>query len=117
MFLSLRLAAIMSLLLVTAVAPCYAQTTGTLRAVILDSSGASVPNAAITISGTSNQRRSATSNGEGVLSLMLPPGDYTVQAVAPGFAVAQAKVTIAAGRISQADIHLVVTLEGQQVTV
>src|SRR3954451_13632286 len=112
MFSSSRLAAITSVLLITAVAASFAQSTGTLRALILDPSGAAVPNSAITISGPGVPRRSATSNGEGVLTVTLPPGDYTVQAAAPGFAVAQAKVTIATGRISEADIHLVVTMEG-----
>ena len=108
----------LSTIFLFAAASLFAQTTGTLRGRVLDPSGAFVPKATITITGPDTRARVTTSNNEGVFSILaLTQGDYAVRATAVGFGVAETKLTIAAGRTSTLDIHLIVALNRQQVAV
>jgi hypothetical protein len=61
--------------------------TATLLGTVTDSSGAVVPNAAITVTETStNVARKAITNQEGIYTIpYLPPGTYKVEAEAAGF--------------------------------
>ena len=63
--------------------------TGTVTGTVLDSSGAAIPNAAVTVVNTgTGVRTPTTSNGEGVYSVrFLPIGRYTVEVNAQGFAL------------------------------
>lgn len=65
------------------------QVTGSLSAIVLDASGAAVPNAQVTLrnEASGDQRRAAT-NTEGYFSITgIFPGAYTVTVEAPGFSV------------------------------
>ncbi len=67
---------------------CMAQSpTGTIRGTILDSSGAVVPNATITITNTqTNEVKTAKSDNEGRYIInFVQPATYTATATAPGF--------------------------------
>ena len=68
-------------------APLFGQTAN-LRGVVTDDSGALVPGASVRLIAASKQEQSATSNFEGAYTFAnLTPGDYTLQASAPGLAM------------------------------
>ena len=70
------------------VAPAWGQnTTSSIAGTIVDSSGAVVPNARVTVrNGATGQSLTATSDGHGGYTVTnLPPGTYTVNAEAQGF--------------------------------
>jgi len=59
---------------------------GTISGFIRDPSGATVPNARITVRNKTGVERSATTNESGYYAITnLPPGFYTMTAEAPGF--------------------------------
>jgi len=62
--------------------------TAELHGTVHDSSGAVIPNVAITVSDASKGfSRATTSDGQGEYQLLLlPPGTYVLTATAPGFA-------------------------------
>jgi len=94
------------------------QTTGILRGVVTDESGALIPAARLTVSGPGGFRRNVQSQADGVYTLVgLAPGKYTVRLTVPGFAPFQQQVEVAAGRTIAVDISLHVQAEKQQVTV
>ena len=91
--------------------------TATVRGVVTDETGASVPSAKVTVTG-SNLTRSATASTNGSYVVTgLPAGDYTVQASAPNLVLAEpAKVTLDTGiRTLNLQLRLAVTV--QQITV
>ena len=93
--------------------------TGSLRGQVLDPSGAIVPGVTITAAGSDGTIQVATTNGEGRYALSgLAPGRYAVRAAAKGFGLYEnTGVEITAGRVETLDIHLVVSMEKQEVTV
>ncbi len=92
--------------------------TGTLRGRVLDTSGAIVPGASVTVEGPSGTRRTTVSKDDG--SYIFPsllPGLYHVHASTKDKALAvAADVTIGQGATT-ADLHLGVVSTRQQVTV
>jgi hypothetical protein len=122
----LRAGAIASLVLTCAAfmtmpSPLYAQTvTGTILGNILDSSGAAVPNAQITITNQdTGVVREAASTGDGIYNVpSLQPGRYSVEAKAPGFTPGQVKdVVVNVGSNTRVDLALQLGQVTQQVTV
>ncbi|MGH9567459.1 MAG: carboxypeptidase-like regulatory domain-containing protein, partial [Candidatus Angelobacter sp.] len=120
------LAAIFSIVIVFAVIlaltafPLAAQTaTGALRGRVTDPSGAVIPGASITAIAADGKKTTTTTNHSGVYEIKsLPPGKYTVSAVAKGFAVDnEVDVNVAAGPAQSFDIALGIEVEQQQVTV
>jgi len=94
------------------------QSTGTLRGIVTDPSGAAIPGAVITVTGENGQVRSVTSMAEGNYVLSgLPPGSYSVEASTAGFAQARpAPIVIEGGEITL-NLALHIRGEAQQVTV
>ena len=94
--------------------------TGTILGNVLDQSGATIPNATITIT---NQEtgvvRKTVSNADGVYNVpSLLPGTYTVEASAQGFNAAQTKnVVLSVGSDTRVDLKLAVGSTVQTVTV
>ena len=82
-----RLGAVAVAIALLAAAPSFAQTTGRVEGRVLDSSGAVLPGATMTISGPNLQgvRTTTTDNDGRFRFLALPPGTYTVKAELPGF--------------------------------
>jgi hypothetical protein len=77
--------------------PLFAQTyRGSLQGLVLDSSGAGIPAAQITLHGVGNAfERSLASDSRGAFRMDdIPPGAYQVAVRAPGFAPASADVRI-----------------------
>jgi hypothetical protein len=93
------------------------QMTGVLRGVVTDQTGASIPGAVVTASGSTGER-SATAGDDGSYAFPgLQPGSWTVRATAPGFALAvPVTVSIEAGNhILNLQMH--VAAERQEITV
>jgi hypothetical protein len=105
------------LIAVLAMNSLFAQTTGgSIRGVLTDDSGAIVPAAAVTLTGNGVQK-STQSQGDGSYVFTgLAPGQYTVRATVPGFAVAEQPVKLTTG-VVQVPIQLRVTAEKQEITV
>ena len=99
----------------------HAQTvTGTVLGNILDSSGAAIANAQITITNQdTGVVREAASTGDGVYNVpSLLPGKYSVEAKAPGFTPGQVKdVVVNVGSNTRVDLTLQLGQVTQQVTV
>ena len=83
------IAAVIMLLAVWCWQPASAQvlSSGTLRGVVTDPTGAVVPNATLTlVSDRTKAERKATSSGEGVFAItLIEPGSYTLTVEAGGF--------------------------------
>ncbi len=95
------------------------QTLGTLHGVVLDPSGAAVPNASVTVSGPNNVVKVAQTDSSGAYTIAgLPAGMYTVRVIATGFNVFEkTDADITTGRPVTLDARLSVASEKQEVTV
>jgi outer membrane receptor protein involved in Fe transport len=85
--------------------------TAELHGTVHDSSGAVIPNAAITISDASKGfSRSTTSDGQGEYQLLLlPPGTYGLTVTSPGFAkLTQSNVVLTVGERAELRLSLAV---------
>jgi len=91
--------------------------TATLRGVVTDETGASVPSAKVTVNGP-NGARSVAAAADGSYALTgLPAGDYTVEASAPSLVLQQpVKVALDTG-IRMLNLQLRVAVTTQQITV
>jgi hypothetical protein len=95
-----------------------AQTTAALRGLVLDPSGAVIPDAGITLSGPNDVHQTGAANDAGRFSFLgLAPGDYTIRATAPGFADSETKVNLDNGRVTSLDIHMTGAAARQEVTI
>jgi hypothetical protein len=101
----------------------YAQSivTGAVSGTVTDPSGATLPNATVTLTNpATGDTQNAKANAYGVyLFPLLRPGDYTVTVQQTGFRAAVAKVAVTLGQTSTADLKLVLgdTTESVEVTV
>lgn len=105
--------------LLTAVNIAFAQSSGTIQGTVKDASGAIIPNATVTAknmaTGVSTPR---TTNDSGVFVFVLAPGQYSVQASAPGFqSVIQDKIVLDALASVSIDLQLNVGSANAEVTV
>lgn len=91
----------------------------TLRGQVTDPSGAAVPGATVTVSGTSGRHAAATTNGHGRYQIKgLEPGTYSVRVAAPSFStIEMPNVVLEAGRERTLNISLKIEQQVQQVTV
>ena len=89
------------LLLHLGLIPLFGQT-ASLRGTVTDESGAVVPGANVTLTGSGSGAKRARTNGEGVYSISgLNPGEYMVQAAAPGLALPEpAKISVTTGVVT-----------------
>ena len=84
-----------------------------------DPSAAAVVGASIIATAADGTSLAATTNRDGVFELKgVAPGKYTVEVIAPGFALYKNDaVQVAAGQIQQLNVTLTIEAEQQQVTV
>ena len=88
--------------------------TGTVKGLLTDDSGAVIQAATVTISNTAG-KRAAQSQGDGTYIFSgVQPGDYTVSVTYPGFATFDKAVTVNAGATVQLPIQLSVTAAAKQ---
>ena len=94
------------------------QTRGTLRGLITDELGAVIVGANVILTDATGAQKKTTTNGDGVYNFAgLAVGKYTLQAIAPGFALSESKdMEITGARQQSADLTLRVTIE-EKVTV
>ena len=97
------------LLSVTLTAPAWAQISGGLQGRVTDTSGASIARAQVTLTRTSTgvkQRTETTADGYYTFP-QLPPGSYSVEVAATGFAsVLRQGVTVVTGQAARVDVPL-----------
>ena len=98
------------------IASAAAQTSGTLKGVLTDHSGAVIPHAAVSLAGAGDPKSTLTQSDGSYQFSALAPGEYTVRVSYPGFARFEKAVTIAEGT-TELPIQMTVTLEKQEVTV
>lgn len=94
--------------------------TGALRGTVLDPSGSRVPQATIVlVNVATGQRHSADSDAEGRFAFdLLPPGDYTVRAVAAGMSPQLSpQLHIDIGGSAEIEFHLSIASAQENVTV
>src|SRR5688572_4312739 len=86
-----RFGAVAAAIALLAAAPSFAQTTGRIEGRVLDSSGAVLPAATMTVSGPNLQgvRTTTTDNDGRFRFLAVPPGTYTVKSELPGFSTVE----------------------------
>jgi len=111
---------IIFVLLAAAMIVCTApaqQTTGTIRGVLTDDSGAVIPAAVVTITNQAGKHEAQSQADGAYTQVGLPPGDYTVSLSFPGFAPFSKLVTVSAGGVVQVPIQLSVVAEKQEITV
>jgi Carboxypeptidase regulatory-like domain len=116
--------AVMIALMFFCASATFAQTaaqaaTGTLHGQVTDPSAAAVVGASIIVTTPDGTSLAATTNRDGVFELKnLPPGKYTVEVIAKGFALYKNDaVQVAAGQVQQFNVQLTIEAEQQQVTV
>jgi hypothetical protein len=94
------------------------EVTGGVEGVVLDSSGATVPGAAVKIEGGSTSRTSTTDTKGRYMLAQVPPGVYKVSATLPGFGPGVAeRVTVAIGKAVTVNFTLKVGGMAEEVTV
>ncbi len=93
------------------------QSTGSVKGTLVDSSGAVIPAASVTLNGAGGSR-SVQSQADGAYSFAgIAPGPYTISVSIPGFTPFSQPVTVNAGIAAQLPIQLSIREEKQQVTV
>src|ERR1035437_1390448 len=119
MILSKRAVLVVFLVLLSMSAALMAQVPGSLKGSVLDPSGAAVPGATGTLTGPNNLVKVATSDNNGVYSVVgLPPGQYTIRVIAAGFDLFEGTIaSLPGGRASTFDAKMAVASEKQEVTV
>jgi hypothetical protein len=94
----------------------FAQGVGSLRITVKDPSSAMVPGALVHVTGA-GQTRDDKTDGQGLDTLSLPAGQYTVRITAPGFVASTQNATVTAGQASPLDIALDIVASNAQVDV
>ena len=92
---------------------------GTLTGTVTDPSGAVIAKASVRLTNSSGTSYDATTNKEGLYEFKnLPPGVYTVKAIAKGFALfTQEDVQIIQAEVKRLDIGLAIRIEEEKVEV
>ena len=89
-------------------APSSAQATGAIEGAVADAAGGALPGVVVTAAGPRAREGVTGAAGEFAFAA-LPPGDYVVAAALPGFAAAEASVSVRAG--AAAAVRLVLQIE------
>ncbi len=93
-------------------------TSGDIAGTITDSSGAAIPNAAVTLKSSQGANKTVTSNGTGAYRFsFLNPGTYTIAATAQGFQTKEQSVSVNVGQANTVNIQLQVATASQTVEV
>ncbi len=92
--------------------------TGTLRGVVSDPSGATVPGASVTATGEGANVKVGSTNQQGLYSINgLAPGKYTVRVLAKGFNVFETQAEVGPAAAVTLNASLAVSVDKQEVTV
>lgn len=111
---AIRLTFLLFALVLNALAT-FAQTTATVTGVLVDATGAVIPNATVTLSGANNFRRTTKSDGQGKFTFTnLQAGTYEVQVDSLGFKTLTRQVTIEASAAESLRLELQVGMRGEE---
>jgi hypothetical protein len=101
------------------VVPAFAQYSANIQGTVADQSGAAVPNVKLNLTNSSTgQQRSAVSDETGIYRFsLLAPGQYTLDALAPGFAKNQVALTVITNQTLDVPLKLSVATAGETVEV
>jgi hypothetical protein len=89
-----------------------------LRGQVTDQSGAAVAGATVTLVPSAGSPVTATTNGQGAFEVNAPPGKYTLDVTAAGFALYEnADVEITAGPVQKLNVTLAIEVEKEKVEV
>src|SRR5580698_6989015 len=114
----LRRSTLLSLAIIGAASFAAAQSsTGIIKGVLTDDSGASIPAAFITVTNPAGSKQAQSQADGSYTFLGLQPGDYTLSVTYPGFGPFSKPVTVAAGGTVTLPIQLSVVAEKQEITV
>jgi hypothetical protein len=114
----LRRITLLSLAIVGAASFAAAQSsTGIIKGVLTDDSGASIPAAFLTATNTAGKQQAQSQADGSYTFLGLQPGDYTLAVSYPGFGPFSKAVTVSAGGTVTLPIQLSVVVEKQEITV
>ena len=110
---------VFALSLSMAVTAAYAQTTGEIRGIVSDPSGAVIPGANVMLANReTGETRTASTDAEGRYGFtLLKIGDYMVTVEAEGFRSAAAPATVRSAEITSAHIKLTIGQVSEQVEV
>ncbi len=93
------------------------QTTGTVKGVMTDDSGAVIPAASVSLVSSGGVTKTAQTQADGSYTFIgVAPGDYTVKVAFPGFSPFEKAVTVGAAAVT-VPIQMSVKAEKQEVTV
>src|SRR5690349_17480337 len=103
----------------SAQAPPNQVASGSLKGQVLDPSGSTVADATILVLPQNGPALTATTDKDGLFEIkQIPPGTYTVQAIAEGFAkFEKAGIAIAAGHTVKLDLSLGIEVQTEKVVV
>ena len=106
-----------AVLILSAAVSLFAQNS-TLRGVVTDESGAVVPAAAVTLTGSDGVERTAAADARGAYIFpSVPPGDYTLQASAPQLVLRQPQAVTLRGVAQTVNVRLSVASTVQEIVV
>lgn len=110
---------ILTLLLLTTSATCFAQFSGGVQGTVQDTSGAAVPKATVTLTNTDTSvSQDAVSDDAGVYRFVsLAPGPYVVTGSAPGFSAAKVAFRLTTDETRNVTITLAIGQVSSNVTV
>jgi hypothetical protein len=91
--------------------------TGTIKGVLTDDSGASIPAAFLTVTTPAGKAQTQSQADGSYTFVGLKPGDYTLSVTYPGFSPFSKVVTVSAGGTVQLPIQLAIVTEKQEITV
>jgi hypothetical protein len=95
-----------------------AQSAGSLRGRVTDPTGALIPGATVSLTAGATALHVQSASDGTYIFKTVPPGSYTLEADAPGFAhFTKAKVVLASGQARELSIPLVIATEQQNVEV
>ena len=102
-----------------AVTVAFSQESATLSGMVKDSTGSSIPNAAVALTNnrTAEIKKAVTGPTGGYSLTNLAAGDYTIQISAQGFATQQKPIPLAVGQEASLDLSLSIAEEVQSVSV
>lgn len=98
---------------------CFAQFNASVQGTVLDTRGAVIPNATVTLTNSDNGvKQTAASNSSGVYRFpSLAPGNYTISANVQGFAPAQVSFNLATDQTRDVPLNLALASVSSTVTV